>query len=137
MLERLQLAGRAGAGGEPVLVLLLAGPDLLDVLLQPGDVPVEVVDGDLGADPLVLQRGELPGQRLQLGPLGQGAAAVRELGEGGVDRLKVEQAALSLRVSLHGRAPCRLGRCGCGGVHGPRIGVQVGHDRLDARASRR
>ncbi len=56
-------SSRAGprTGVQPGLVLALARPYLLDVLLQPGDVTVQVVDRDLGPDPLVVQLWRSPG----------------------------------------------------------------------------
>ena len=100
---RPSISRTARARVEPFLVAVLADPDLLDVLLEPADVAVEVVDRDLGADPLVLERGELPGHGVDLGELGQRLAPVRELGQGGVHRLQFEQAALGFRGGLHGR----------------------------------
>jgi hypothetical protein len=90
VLERLQLPGRPGTGIQPGLVPDGADPDLFDVLLQPGDVAVEVVDRDLGPDPLVVERGDLPCQAVHFGVFRQGTAAVRQLGQAGVDGLEIE-----------------------------------------------
>ena len=138
VLQRLQFARRPGARVEPRPVAVGPGPYLLDVLLQPGDVAVEVVDGDLGPDPLVVERGQLAGEPVQLGELGQVRAPMGELGQRRVDRLQVEQATLGLRVCLHGCDSFVVARCGTvRHVRGPDVGDEVGDDGLDRRASAR
>ena len=114
MLEALQLPGGARTGVQPAPVPVGALADLVDVALQAGDVAVQVVDGDPGPGQLVLGRADGRLQRADLGVLGQGTAAVRELAQRGVDRLEVQQAALGVGVGLHGRGSS----CGTCTVHG-------------------
>src|SRR5439155_19864747 len=100
---------------EPRLVLGLADAHLGHVLLQAGDVTVEVIDGDLGPDPGMLQAGEFAGRPVQFGEFGQGASPVGQLRERGVDRLEIQKAALGFLVGLHGRGSFGTSACS---VHG-------------------
>ncbi len=134
VLQRLQLAGRAGAGVEPVLVLAPCGPGPARCPSPAGRCPGRGRRRRPGRGPArPPARTSSRASALELGELGQRRAPVRELGQRGVDGLQVEQAALGLRVGLHGQGSLSS-RCGCGGVHGPRVGVQVGHDRRRRRA---
>src|SRR5262249_17962441 len=78
------------------------GADLLHVLLEPGDVTIDVVHRDLAPDPVIVHSGDFVAEAIQLRQLGQVAPPVRELRPGGVDRLQGEQAALGGRIGLHG-----------------------------------
>ena len=92
---------RDAAGVEPLLVARLALADGVDVALQPLLLAVEVAHLGLGPDDVV---GELPLGLLgglDRGELGQGAPAVRQLGQGDVLGGEVEQPLLVEVVGLH------------------------------------
>src|SRR5262249_49796448 len=101
VLQRLQFARRSRPGVEPRLVLEFAGTYLVHVTLDPRDVPVEVVDADLRPYALVVERGDLLAEPLDLGEVGQRTPPVRQLGQRGVDCLELEQPALGLGIRLH------------------------------------
>ena len=95
VLQALELlGGRDLPGVEPLLVALGPGPDLVDVALGLGQLARQVALLGLRDDDLVAQHARLGLQLGERGVLGQGATAVRELVEPGVEGLQVEQAAL-------------------------------------------
>ena len=63
VLQALQLLGRHRPGQHPLLVPLGPPAHLVDVVLQPAQLPVEVADLGLGPDHVVAQRGQ-PGVRV-------------------------------------------------------------------------
>ena len=101
VLQRLELASRARTGVQPGPVLLRPGAHLLDVLLQTGDVAIDVVDRDLGPHALVVEIRNVPRDRIQRGLLRQRRLLVRQLRQCGVDGLQIEQAPLRLGCCLH------------------------------------
>ncbi|GHG42401.1 hypothetical protein GCM10018791_70960 [Streptomyces zaomyceticus] len=93
-LEVLQVLRGGGTGVEALLVARGPLADLVDVLLGLGLLTAAVALLGLRGDEQVAQLGEVLGQRLDLGVLGQRAALVRELLEADVEGLDVEEADL-------------------------------------------
>ncbi len=106
LLEVLQVLG--GGDGTGVQALLVAGgalAHLVHVLLGLGLLAGGVALLGLGGDEEVAQLGQILGQRLDLGVLGQRPAPVRELLEPDVEGLDVEESDLVGRLGVQLGAP--------------------------------
>ncbi|MCK5891040.1 hypothetical protein [Aeromicrobium sp.] len=101
MLEVGEVLGvRDGAGVEPLLVALPAGPHLLHLGLGLAQLAAQVTDERVELDPAVVELG-LGGRDLgQDRQLRQRTSAVRQLGELGVDGGEVEQDELDVRCGF-------------------------------------
>jgi hypothetical protein len=98
VLEGLHVLCRSLARVHPGLVAAAALAYELNVGVGLGDLALDVVQSRLGADPVTVQCGHLNLERAQLGKLGQGRLAVRDLVQSRVQRLQVEQTPLTARV---------------------------------------
>ena len=98
MLESLQVLGRPLAGVHPLLVADAAFADELDVGVGLEDLALDVIQRGLRTDQVVAAGGELGVESLQLGKLGQGRLAVRDLVQARVQRLQIKQTPLTARV---------------------------------------
>jgi hypothetical protein len=107
VLEAGKFLGRHPAGGHSLLVALCSGAHGIDVGFQPPLLGDQVGQRGFGVDDLGTDGGRPLLATLDGGQLGQGQAAVRELVQCGVRRLKVQQPQLGEGVSDHvgGRLP--------------------------------
>jgi hypothetical protein len=104
-MEGLHVLGGPLAGLHPCLVPCAALPHQLYVRVGFDDLALDVVQRRPGTDQVIVQRGGLGIQRAQLGKLGQGRLAVRDLVQPRVERLQIQQAPLAARVGFQDVPP--------------------------------
>ncbi len=102
MLETGELAWGQSPGLQAGLVLARPGTHRVDVVLEPALLELDVGDRGLRVDDRALEPGQPTAVFGDRGELGQGPAPVRQLGEGRVGGLQVEQPQLDGGVSVHG-----------------------------------
>ena len=103
MLQAGDLLGRHAGRGHPLLVLLRAQPDGLHVRFQPALLAGQVGLGRLGVHQLGTQVGCPLLAVGDGGQLRQRPPSVRQLVEGGVHLLQIEQPELYERIGFHVR----------------------------------
>jgi len=105
MLQGLHVLGGPLTGIHPGLVASAAITHELDVGVSLGDLALNVVQGRLGPDQVIVHLGDLGFQDSQLGECGKRGPAVRDLVQTGVQRLQVQQTPLTARVGFQGVPP--------------------------------
>jgi len=98
VLEGLHVLGGSLTGLHACLVAGAAFAHELDVGVGLGDLALDVTDGGLGADQVVVQDRGLGVEVAQLSELGQVGLAVCDLVQARIQRLQVQQTPLTARV---------------------------------------
>jgi len=105
MLEGLHVLCGSLTSVHPGLVTNRAFAHELHVGVGLGDLALDVLQSRPGPDQVIVDRGELSVENAQLGKLGQGRLAVRDLVQSRVQRLQVQQAPLTARVGFQDIPP--------------------------------
>jgi hypothetical protein len=105
VLKGLHVLGGPLAGIHPGLVAHAALTDQLYVGVGLGDLTLDVVQGRPGADQVIAASGDLGVKIAQLGKLGQGRLAMRDLVQSRIQRLQIKQTPLTARVGFQDVPP--------------------------------
>jgi hypothetical protein len=98
------LAGQATAL-HPLLIAGRAGAHRVHLVLEAALLVGDIARAGLRVQQLVGERGPLSGPFGERGEFGQGVSPMRELGQGGVRGLKIEQSELYRVIGLHRHHP--------------------------------
>src|SRR5665647_2129614 len=105
MLEGLHVLGGPLAGFHACLVACAAFADKLNVGVRLDDLTLNVTQGRLRPDQVVVQTGALSAEREQLTKLGQVCLAVCDLVQARVQRLQIQQTPLTACVGFQDEPP--------------------------------